>query len=122
MPIIHENVAKDSTIYTDSLQSYNAVENGYVHDFVNHAETYVNGAVHTNCMENFWSLLKRSINGTYVAVDAAHLQRYVNEQVFRFNERGMNDGGRFAAVMPGVVGKRLTYAALIGASEEAPGN
>lgn len=118
IPIIQEHVASGSTVYTDSLQSYKAVAANYVHDAVDHAKEYVRGAVHTNGMENFWSLLKRSINGTYVSVDAPHLQRYVDEQAFRFNERKMDDAARFGLVMPGVVGKRLTYKALIGDSSE----
>ena len=85
---------------------------------IDHAQSYVAGRCHTNGLENFWSLLKRSINGTYVAVDAPHLFRYVDEQVFRFNERKDNDAGRFATVMPGVVGKRITYKQLIGADVE----
>ena len=90
---------------------------------VDHAVEYVRGEVHTNGMENFWSLLKRSIHGTYVAVDAPHLQRYVDEQAFRFNERKMNDGQRFNVVLPGTIGKRITYKQLIGANdaESLPG-
>jgi transposase-like protein len=108
LPIIEENVVSGSTIYTDSLQSYNTVASQYIHDSVNHAKTYVRGAVHTNEMEYFWSLLKGSIHGTYVAVDAPHLQRYVDEQAFRFNERKVNNSLRFNIVMPGIVGKRLS--------------
>ena len=82
---------------------------------IDHAKAYVDGHIHTNSMENFWSLLKCTINGTSISVDAPHLGRYVDEQVFRFNERKTNDAGRFALVMPGVVGKRLMYKTLIGA-------
>ena len=92
----------------------------YVHDTVDHAVEYVRGQVHTNGLENFWSLFKRCVHGTYVSVDAPHLQRYVDEEVFRFNERKATDGQRFAAVMPGVVGKRLTYKELIGTDSETP--
>lgn len=121
-PIIRDSVESGSHVYTDSLASYNALASDYVHAAVDHAVCYVDGVVHTNGMENFWSLLKRTINGTYVAVDAPHLGRYVDEQAFRFNERGTNDAGRFALVMPGVVGKRLTYKALIGALEGIAAN
>jgi len=120
VPVIQQHVEAGSTVYTDSLQSYNALSAMYVHDAIDHAECYVRGAVHTNGMENFWSLLKRSINGTYVSVDAPHLGRYVDEQAFRFNERKMDDGQRFNLILPGVIGKRLTYKALIGTLEEAP--
>ena len=108
-PIVRANVETGAHVYTDSLQSYNALAADYVHAAVDHAECYINGVVHTNGMENFWALFKRCINGTYVAVDEPHLQRYVDEEVFRFNERHLNDGQRFNCVMPGVVGKRLTW-------------
>jgi len=82
---------------------------------VNHAERYVNGRVHTNGMENFWSLLKRTLRGTYVAVEPFHLDRYVDEQVFRFNNRkNKTDADRFALAMSQVAGKRLTYSELTG--------
>ena len=77
-----------SPVYTDQHPSYNSLHYRFVHDVVNHLETYVNGQVHTNGIENFWSLLKRTLKGTYVAVEPFHLQRYVDEQVFRFNNRG----------------------------------
>jgi hypothetical protein len=86
---------------------------------VNHLAAYVDGNVHTNGMENFWSLLKRTLGGTYVSVEPFHLFRYVDEQAFRFNNRGpMNDGDRFRYVMRKIVGKRLTYAELTGKTEE----
>jgi hypothetical protein len=82
---------------------------------VNHSEEYVRGRVHTNGLENFWSLLKRGLRGTYVAVEPFHLSRYVDEQVFRFNNRkNKNDADRFALAMSQVAGKRLTYSELIG--------
>ena len=115
-PIVEEHVAKGSHVYTDALQSYGRLVPDYIHQVIDHAECYVRGRVHTNGMENFWSLLKRAISGTYVSVDEPHLQRYVDEEVFRFNERKLNDGQRFTKVMPSVVGKRLTYATLIGAT------
>jgi hypothetical protein len=90
-----------------------------VHEIVNHAETYVRGRVHTNGLENFWSLLKRNLSGTYVCVEPFHLDRYVDEQVFRFNNRGskenpVDDGERFRLLLSQIAGKRLTYSALTG--------
>lgn len=120
VPLIKESVEAGATVYTDALPSYNALAAQYVHDAVDHAKEYVRGAVHTNGMENFWNLFKRCIHGTYVAIDAPHLQRYVDEQAFRFNERKKTDGERFDAVMPGVVGKRLTYKELVGATPDCP--
>ena len=87
----------------------------YAHEAVDHAECYVRGKVHTNGLENFWSLLKRSLGGTYVAVAPFHLHRYVNEQVFRYNARKGTDGGRFLAVAANTIGHRLTYKELIAA-------
>ena len=123
VPIIKEAVEPGSHVYTDALKSYDGLSADYLHEAIDHAQCYVNGRVHTNAMENFWSLLKRAINGTYVSVDEPHLGRYVDEEVFRFNERKMNDGQRFNVVMPGVVGKRIMYKELIGANtlEELPG-
>ena len=117
LPVIRENVEPGSAVYTDALRSYNGLSAEYVHSVIDHAEAYVNGRVHTNGMENFWSLLKRAIKGTYVAVDEPHLCRYVDEEVFRFNERKMNDGQRFKIVLPGTIGKRITYKELIGKNE-----
>lgn len=88
---------------------------------INHAETYVNGQVHTNGLENFWSLLKRGLGGTYISVEPFHLFRYIDEQAFRYNFRkGMNDGDRFTTAMRQIVGKRLTYKALTGKEGEIP--
>ena len=86
---------------------------------VDHAIEFVRGNVHTINVENFWSLLKRSLRGTYVSVDPVHLQRYLDEQAFRFNERRDNDGDRFRKVAASVAGRRLTYAELIGKNGEA---
>jgi hypothetical protein len=82
---------------------------------IDHAEKYVDGNIHTNGCENFWSLLKRAIKGTYVAVEPFHLFRYLDEQCFRFNNRKLTDAERFAHAASTIVGKRLTYKALIGA-------
>jgi hypothetical protein len=93
----------------------------YDHQVINHMEAYVNGNIHTNGIENFWSLLKRGLNGTYVSVEPFHLFRYVDEQAFRYNNRGpMNDGDRFTYVMRKIVGKRLTWNELIGKTECPP--
>ena len=117
---IAENVETGSHVYTDKLPSYDdLVERGYRHKVVDHAIQYVNGRVHTNGLENFWSLLKRGLKGTYVAVEPFHLFRYLDEQAWRYNNRGtkerpINDGQRFERVMPHVFGRRLTYAELTG--------
>src|SRR5712675_315109 len=94
----------------------------YVHQFVNHAEEYVSGNVHTNGIENFWSLLKRGLKGTYVSVEPFHLFRYLDEQAFRYNERKHDngDGGRFAEILSTVAGRRLTYKELTGKMDDAP--
>lgn len=115
-----QHVEKGSTVYTDALRSYrNLPVDGFVHDWVDHTERYVKGQVHTNGLENFWSLLKRTIRGTYVSVEPFHLQAYCDEQVFRFNNRlPMKDGDRFSYLVRNVVGKRLTYAELTGKTDE----
>jgi transposase-like protein len=111
---VRENVEPGASLYTDKLPSYNGLAGEYLHEIVDHAKEYVRGRVHTNGLENFWSLLKRSIQGTYVAVDPAHLDRYLDEQAFRFNKRKGNDATRFLEAMLSVAGKRLTYAELTG--------
>ena len=109
-----------STVYTDGAPVYdNLATREYVHETVNHVEEYVRGQVHTQGIENFWSLLKRGLRGTYVAVEPFHLDAYVDEQVFRYNNRAtrdnpLNDADRFALVVNQIVGKRLTYAELTG--------
>jgi transposase-like protein len=113
---IKQNVEPGSKIYTDELVHYENLP-GYAREFINHTETYVRGSVHTNCLENFWSLLKRGLNGTYVSVEPFHLQAYVDEQAFRYNNRrDMNDAERFSLAVSQIVGKRLTYADLTGKS------
>jgi transposase-like protein len=101
-------------VYTDELASYKGLDMEYAHMVINHAEAYAKGPVHTNGMENFWSLLKRGIKGTYVSVEPFHLFRYLDEQAFRFNTRKDNDAGRFLRVACQVTGKRLEYKHLIG--------
>jgi transposase-like protein len=115
---IREHVEADAAIFTDELKSCDGLSE-FRHEVINHAVAYVNGNVHTNTMENFWSLLKRGLHGTYVSVEPFHLFRYLDEQAFRYNNRqGMNDGERFTYAMRKVVGKRLTYAELTGKAGE----
>jgi transposase-like protein len=111
---IKKEVTQGSEIYTDSLRSYSGLEQEYVHKVIDHAECYAKGHVHTNGLENFWSLLKRGIKGTYVSVEPFHLFRYLDEQAFRFNERKDNDAGRFIKAARGIIGKGLRYAKLTG--------
>ncbi|HKD10010.1 MAG TPA: IS1595 family transposase [Bryobacteraceae bacterium] len=119
-PVVKQTVQQGSELNTDEHEDgwYGADE--YAHNVVNHLQTYVDGSVHTNGLENFWSLLKRGINGTYVSVEPFHLFRYVDEQAFRYNNRGagMNDYMRFRYVMRKIVGKRLTYDQLTGKEGE----
>jgi hypothetical protein len=111
---VRAHVETGATLHTDSYSSYEGLAAEYNHNVIDHAECYVNGNVHTNGMENFWSLLKRAIKGTYVSIEPFHLFRYLDEQCFRFNERGGSDQSRFLLALVGVVNKRLTYNALIG--------
>ncbi|MGA3170867.1 MAG: IS1595 family transposase [Chthoniobacteraceae bacterium] len=114
---VRQYVLKGSEVHTDALLSYEGLNEDYTHQVIDHAEAYVNGHVHTNGLENFWSLLKRTIKGTYVSVEPFHLFRYLDEQAFRFNERKDDDQGRFLKAIAGIVGRRLTYAGLTGAEE-----
>jgi transposase-like protein len=114
---VRANVEQGSAVFTDELASYTGLDRDYVHDFVNHAEEYVRGNVHTNGIENFWSLLKRGLKGTYVSVEPFHLFRYLDEQAFRFNERKGTDRDRFMEMLVSVVGRRLTYKQLTGKTE-----
>ena len=122
---IMDGVAKGATVHTDRWQGYNELKmDGFVHQTVNHLTEYVRGDVHTNGIENFWSLLKRGLNGTYVAVEPFHLSAYVDEQLFRFNNRAtkdnpLNDADRFMLAVSQISGKRLTYAELTGKVESA---
>jgi transposase-like protein len=113
-PRVREHVEEGSSLYSDSHPAYDNLEDAYIRGVINHAERYVDGQIHTNGLENFWSLLKRSIKGTYVSVEPFHLFRYLDEQTFRFNGRRGNDGERFQRVMEQLSGKRLTYAELTG--------
>ena len=119
------NVKYGSRVYTDDLVAYDKLHWRYIHDVVKHVETYVNGRVHTNGLENFWALLKRGLKGTYVAVEPFHLERYVDEQVFRYNNRAtkdnpLNDSDRFLLALSQVSNKRLTYKELTGKDGEIP--
>ncbi|MFP5209102.1 MAG: IS1595 family transposase [Acidobacteriota bacterium] len=113
---VKKHVEAGSALYTDALMSYRGLEKDFVHQVVDHAVEYVNGRVHTNGLENFWSLLKRGINGTYVSIEPFHLFRYLDEQSFRFNNRKLTDAERFDLATRGMVGKRLTYADVTGKS------
>jgi transposase-like protein len=108
------NVAQDSTIYSDSWSSYARLRSWYNHEFVDHAVSYVEGQIHTNSMENYWSLLKRTLSGTYVSVEPFHLFRYLDEQAFRYNERKGTDAERFVQAIAGTNNRRVTYAELTG--------
>lgn len=95
------------------VPSYDGLKD-YVHEVIDHSEAYAHGKVHTNGLENFWSLLKRSIRGTYVSVEPCHLFRYLDEQAFRFNHRKLTDAGRFILAGSAILGKRLTFRQLTG--------
>jgi transposase-like protein len=111
---VREHVEAGSAIFTDELKSYDGLETDFQHAVINHAVEYVNGNVHTNTMENFWSLLKRGLHGTYISVEPFHLARYIDEQAFRYNNRKATDSDRFVAVMKQVAGRRLTFDRLTG--------
>jgi transposase-like protein len=118
-PIVRENVEPGAVLNTDEMGGYKGLGSDYVHQIIDHAVQYVNGRVHTNGMENFWSLLKRGLGGTYVAVEPFHLFRYLDEQVFRYNNRAtkekrVTDSDRFDKLVRKIVGKRLTFAELTG--------
>jgi transposase-like protein len=112
MPKLREHVRGGSTVYTDASLSYSDAQWSYNHLFVDHAVRYVEGRVSTNRIENFWSCVKRTLHGTYIAVRPFHLDAYLDESVFRFNARDDNDAGRFVSTLKGADGKRLTYKAL----------
>jgi len=116
---VRQHVQAGSALYTDFLLSYDGLEADYAHQVVDHAVEYVNGNVHTNGLENYWSLLKRCISGTYVSVEPFHLFRYLDEQAFRYNNRkDMNDFDRFKLAASQIVGKRLTWKQATGKTED----
>ena len=117
--MVLKNVRYGTRVFTDEARGYQALADKYVHEFVNHMETYVRGQVHTNGLENFWSLFKRHLAGTYVAVEPFHMQKYLDEQVFRYNNRSTpespkNDADRFDLVLRNLVGRKITYKELTG--------
>jgi transposase-like protein len=112
---VKKHVEAGAALYTDALLSYNGLAGEYAHQVIDHATQYVDGRVHTNGLENFWSLLKRGISGTYVSVEPFHLFRYLDEQTFRYNNRKeMDNADRFKLALSQIVGKRLTYAEVTG--------
>jgi transposase-like protein len=116
---VHKHVEAGSALYTDALLSYEGLEGRYAHQVIDHAVKYVDGQVHTNGLENYWSLLKRGIAGTYVSVEPFHLFRYLDEQSFRFNERKVSDFERFKMAASQIVDKRLTWKQATGAEFDA---
>ena len=119
---VRKYVLKGAEVHTDALRSYTGLAEDFTHNVIDHAVSYVRGNVHTNGMENFWCLLKRTVKGTYVSVEPFHLFRYLDEQAFRFNERKNDDGdkGRFLVAIAGILGKRLTWKKLTGDNEILP--
>lgn len=111
-PEVRANVKKGAHLYSDAMPSYTKLEDEYIHHVIDHAEMYVDGHIHTNSIENFWSLLKRCLKGTYVSVEPFHLFRYLDEQCFRFNKRAGNDLYRFIETAKSLTGRRLTYSEL----------
>jgi transposase-like protein len=119
---ILNNVHHGSAVYTDQAVAYDKLKQNFIHDTVNHVDAYVKGRVHTNGLENFWSLMKRNLAGTYVAVEPFHLDRYLDEQMFRYNNRAtkdnpLDDADRFLLALSQVANRRLTYAELTGKLE-----
>lgn len=117
--MVKDHVEPGSRVTTDDYLGYWGLYENYIHQIVDHMETYVDGKVHTNGIENFWSLLKRGLKGTYVSVEPYHLFRYLDEQSFRFNNRKVGDEKvtdfeRFDLALSGVIGKRITYQELTG--------
>ena len=110
---VRKHVLAGSAIFTDALKSYDGLDE-FQHEVIDHAVAYVDGEIHTNGLENFWSLVKRGLNGTYISVEPFHLFRYLDEQTFRYNNRKMNDGERFDIAVRQIVGKRLTWNQVTG--------
>jgi len=113
-PQIGDWVEQGATVYSDTHGGYYGLGRDYDHRTVDHVEQYVNGRVHTNGIENFWSLLKRGLHGTYVSVEPFHLFRYIDERVFTYNRRDLDDSGRFEWVLSAVTGRRLTWVEVTG--------
>ncbi len=122
-PQVRKHVQAGSALHSDELGGYKGLQGEYEHNIIDHAVQYVDGRIHTNGLENFWSLLKRGLHGTYVAVEPFHLFRYLDEQAFRYNNRAtkdnpLNDADRFHLAMTQITGKRLTFAEVTGKVEE----
>jgi transposase-like protein len=117
-PVVRQHIEKGAEVFTDALASYTGLDNEYVHQVIDHAECYAKGKIHTNGLENYWSLFKRCIKGTHVSIEPFHLFRYLDAEAFRFNNRKGKDGDRFAKVLSQVEGKRLTYSGLTGADTQ----
>jgi transposase-like protein len=113
--LVREHVEPGTNLYSDALKSYDGLDREYAHQVIDHPEQYVDGQIHTNGCENFWSVLKRGINGTYVNVEPYHLFRYVDEQVYRFNHRKKTDPERFVGALSQIAGHRLTWEQLMAA-------
>jgi len=111
---VKQHVEQGAELFTDGWKAYSGLHEDYIHQVIDHAEKYVEGQIHTNGIENFWSLLKRGIKGTYVSVEPFHLFRYLDEQTFRFNTRKGKDADRFIQTVQQITGKRLTYEELTG--------
>jgi transposase-like protein len=113
-PEVHHTIRRGSVLYSDAWHAYKGLDEDFAHKVVDHAERYVDGQVHTNGIENFWSLVKRGLHGTYISVEPFHLFRYLDERVFTYNLRDRTDAERFSAVLGAVTGLRLTYAEVTG--------
>ncbi|MCY2953306.1 MAG: IS1595 family transposase [Planctomycetota bacterium] len=116
-PVVKAHVEKGAAVFADALASYTALSSEYVHSVIDHAECYVKGNVHTNGLENYWSLFNPCIKGTHISIEPFHLFRYLDAEAFRFNNRKVEDGERFVKVLGSVEGKRLTYKGLIGETQ-----
>jgi transposase-like protein len=117
---VRASVGKGTSVFTDEWKPYRGLSDEYLHQIINHAERYVDGRVHTNGIENFWSLLKRGLAGTYISVEPFHLFRYLDEQMFRYNNRKeLKDADRFNLALSQIAGKRLTFAEVTGKVGEA---
>lgn len=122
--LVKDHIEAGAVLHTDDFYGYWGLYRDYLHEIVNHAETYVSGKVHTNGIENFWSLVKRGLHGTYISVEPFHLFRYLDEQVFRFNNRAtkkrfVSDSDRFRMLTARIIGKRITYEELTGRATQA---
>lgn len=115
---VRRHVKSGATVITDELKSYQGLDQSYQHKVINHADRYVDGYIHTNGLENFWSLLKRGLSGTYVSVEPFHLFRYLDEQAYRYNKRGYTDEERVELVLGKVEGRRVTYKELNGKTKK----